>query len=537
MRISVSSLMNGGFNLLTKICIALILSISLLNHPTFGIAEVADNEQVLQVYFPFKFTELSYANTSRWVTQMVWSSLVGSLYDLEFGDATDELIPQLADGPPMISDDGLVYTVKLKENLKFSSGDPLKADDVVFSYNTWLTPGFGRGGYNVIIDYFESNSSIVELDELTIQFTFKNPGFLNQAMLTWVIIDREKYAEKYNNCLNGISASCIWNNQTGSDFESAGPYMIDRFDLQSQIIEVIKNPYYHRKDQWADRIVFHTNVATNMTSDILENGNASIIHHGFEFNNSILAPFESYDTQKILSSFLIVQELGLNLIHPIFGTGEDIPDENASSTNDEVQATWIRKAISHTIDRDYIVNQYYDNSTGSYSVPAATPIHPIEPGFNESYSYHPYNKTLAKEFMTKAGYNFNTIVDSNIDGDYGDFGDTTFFNISLLVPSGNAIRISWSEYIAEQLTEIGIGITRINVTGDVSNRIWGHKGKSIVPLYDDGGYDAVTLGFFHSLYTLLSRFSSGGLCDGDMAFRCENYINVDDAILDNLGTE
>ena len=33
------------------------------------------------------------------------------------------------------SEDGLVYTVKLKENLKWSDGEPLTAEDVVYSYN------------------------------------------------------------------------------------------------------------------------------------------------------------------------------------------------------------------------------------------------------------------------------------------------------------------------------------------------------------------------------------------------------------------
>lgn len=30
---------------------------------------------------------------------------------------------------------GLVYTVKIKENLKWSDGEPLTAEDVVYSYN------------------------------------------------------------------------------------------------------------------------------------------------------------------------------------------------------------------------------------------------------------------------------------------------------------------------------------------------------------------------------------------------------------------
>ena len=34
------------------------------------------------------------------------------------------------------SDDGLVYTMKLKEGLKWSDGEPLTADDIVFTFNS-----------------------------------------------------------------------------------------------------------------------------------------------------------------------------------------------------------------------------------------------------------------------------------------------------------------------------------------------------------------------------------------------------------------
>ena len=35
-----------------------------------------------------------------------------------------------------VSDDGLTYTIKLRENLTFSDGNPLTAEDVVFSMTT-----------------------------------------------------------------------------------------------------------------------------------------------------------------------------------------------------------------------------------------------------------------------------------------------------------------------------------------------------------------------------------------------------------------
>jgi peptide/nickel transport system substrate-binding protein len=49
-------------------------------------------------------------------------------------DAMDQVIPVLAKSWEM-SPDGAVYTFELDENARFSNGDPVKASDVVFSFN------------------------------------------------------------------------------------------------------------------------------------------------------------------------------------------------------------------------------------------------------------------------------------------------------------------------------------------------------------------------------------------------------------------
>lgn len=47
-------------------------------------------------------------------------------------DAGLELRPALAKELPAVADDGLTYTYALRDGVKFSDGEPLTADDVVF---------------------------------------------------------------------------------------------------------------------------------------------------------------------------------------------------------------------------------------------------------------------------------------------------------------------------------------------------------------------------------------------------------------------
>ncbi len=55
------------------------------------------------------------------------------------GDGVSEIVPGLAT-EWAVSDDGLVYTFQLRQNVKFHNGEIFKADDVKFTFERMLTP-------------------------------------------------------------------------------------------------------------------------------------------------------------------------------------------------------------------------------------------------------------------------------------------------------------------------------------------------------------------------------------------------------------
>lgn len=86
-------------------------------------------------------------------------------------DGDMRLRPALAAELPEVSDDGLTYTYKLRQGVKFSDGEAFGADDVVFTYRT-------------ILDEKTNNASRTELDAVenvraegddTVVFTLKYP--------------------------------------------------------------------------------------------------------------------------------------------------------------------------------------------------------------------------------------------------------------------------------------------------------------------------------------------------------------------------
>src|SRR6266513_190580 len=111
------------------------------------------------------------------------------------------------------------------------------------------------------------------------------------------------------------------------------------------------------------------------------------------------------------SSAVGVQEMGVNMEHPILGTGTATPYAQAHPGNATAAATaalWIRQAISYATPRDEIINQQLNG----YGVPAiTTPIVGnyrtgigLTQGFNTALQPYPYNLTTAANLLQQAGY-------------------------------------------------------------------------------------------------------------------------------------
>ncbi|MGA8924058.1 MAG: ABC transporter substrate-binding protein, partial [Candidatus Dormiibacterota bacterium] len=71
------------------------------------------------------------------------NQLIGLMFDgLLNSKKNGDLVGALAQGLPKTSPDGLTYTFKLRPNLKWSDGQPLTADDVVFTYQLAYDPTY-----------------------------------------------------------------------------------------------------------------------------------------------------------------------------------------------------------------------------------------------------------------------------------------------------------------------------------------------------------------------------------------------------------
>jgi peptide/nickel transport system substrate-binding protein len=146
-----------------------------------------------------------------------------------------------------VSDDGLTYTFHLKDNLKWQDGQPLTADDIIFTILTAQNTDYSSPQ---IINWL--GVTISKLDNQTVTFKLKN-----------------KYAQFINNLTIGILPQHVWENVKPSAFGlsefnikplGSGPYKFSRVRRDSlgniSSLELVTNDKYYAGKPYISKITF-----------------------------------------------------------------------------------------------------------------------------------------------------------------------------------------------------------------------------------------------------------------------------------------
>lgn len=512
-------------------------------------------QQTIIYAIPYPVEELSHWGGSTYFGQQWTSAVYSGLYSPKV--SLSRLYgPELAMSMPSVSEDGLVWTVDLgytyetiaqslpKVPYKFDNGNPITAQDVVFSYQVALTPAINHNSYMRLVDWFASNDSIIALDDNTVEFTFTKPTAFALELLSSPIIDKSFYGDRYDDCLAGNVLSCDWDAPVefeGADVRdsrditgTAGPYSLEHLDPINNYVEVIKNfNYWNQEHVWADTIVFQFIETKEEALSELSAGNIDIMDYQYYSTLDDFTGLTSLEIATIITPNH--QEIALNHLHPYFGTGEAIPGNggvvNATSHRD---ARLVREAMSHVVDRQFIIENLLDELAEA----AASPLPPVSLGWDATIVPHTYDVLAGRALMEQAGFDFSSIPMDKMDAaaSCGDIGQTAdcFFNITVLSPNTNLARNEWAAMYVEALPKIGIGVQSYFSTGwdSLFFRIFGYPLPTLIPTYEDGGYDIFfvsnTWGFD---WDPRNTYNLEGLCDiGD----CSNYLNYVNDTVDDM---
>ncbi|WP_226670582.1 peptide ABC transporter substrate-binding protein [Metabacillus litoralis] len=171
------------------------------------------------------------------------ANVMEGLYRL---DQNQEAVPGMADGEPEVSEDGLVYTVKLKD-AKWSNGDPVTAEDFVFAwqraidpataspYGPYMMEGKIKGAKEITKlaadkkEYDLNTLGVVAKDEKTLEITLEKPIPYFESLMAFgtfypqnkkfVEEKGDKYASSADNLVyNGPFVLTAWEGNTATEW-------------------------------------------------------------------------------------------------------------------------------------------------------------------------------------------------------------------------------------------------------------------------------------------------------------------------------
>lgn len=347
-----------------------------------------------------------------------------------------------------ISKDGMSWTFTIKPDIKFSNGETVTAEDVVFTYDMLKKDGiaFDLGFIDTI--------QIIENDK--VKFNLKEPRITFVSQLTEIpIVPAKYYDENYTN------------NPIGS-----GPYMVKEYKKGEQVI-FEKNPYYNKP------LIFK-----KLTFLLLEEDAALAAAKAGGID--VLAIPASFSEQKIdnmtLYSYPSVDARGIVL--PVLPAGNKgmINGTEVNVGNDVTSDLAIRQALNIGLNRKELIDLTM-NGYGQVSYSLSDRL----PWFNEEQIIEDGNIEEAKRILSDAGWK-----DEDGDGILEKNGIRASFE--LYYSAEDKLRGDLSVGVADQAIKFGIEIKPRGSSWDEIFR----KGKENAVLWAGGRHHP------HQLYTMYS---------------------------------
>ena len=362
---------------------------------------------------------------------LIQSTLTTTTADLKIGKdlATDY----------SVSEDGLTWTVSIRDDVKFTDGEPLTASDVAFTYNLCVE--------NSSVNDFTMLKEAVAVDDTTVEFHMNTPFSIWPYTMAIVgIIPEHAYDENYGQ------------NPIGS-----GRYIMKQWDKGQQVIFEANPDYYGDEVKMKKVTVLFMDEDAALAAAMAEQ--VDVAHTAASYADQVI---DGYGLLQVAS----VDNRGINL--PVGPTRE----RDGLTVGNEVTADIaVRRAINIGIDREEMIT----NVLGGYGTPAYSVCDKM-PWYN-SEAQVSYDPDGAKQLLEDAGWVPGADGIREKDGVRAAF--TVMYN------PGDSVRQALAEDLANQCAELGIEVTTEGAGWDVAYDkalsqplVWGWGAHTPMELYN-----------------------------------------------------
>ncbi len=379
-----------------------------------------------------------YGPPNNWNPIVSWgyaTGTLGLLYEplFTYDPLTNTYRPWLADPSSGYTSDK-EYTIKLRPGITWTDGQPLTADDVVFTLNLGHLSSVS---YNTIWNFLDS---VTAVDQQTVKVTFKTTAYQQWANFLYnnAIVPKHLWEGKMDKEDTVLGAN---EHPIGS-----GPYMFLTSD-QDRMVWV-------KNDSWWGKSALNIDPKPKYIVDLVNGGNnvmlGLVLQGQLDISNNFLP-----GTASLLASGYLKTYYDKAPYHMAANTAWLMPNTLHKPLNDVA----FRRALAESVDVNRIVTNVYGGLVTAANPTGLLPIWDqyVDKAEVAQYGFK-FSTSQAKADLAAAGYK-----DVNGDG-FVENKDGSPIKLSLIVPTG------WSDW-EEAIRSIAASAQAagINVVADTTN--------------------------------------------------------------------
>ncbi len=339
-----------------------------------------------------------------------------------------------------VSEDGMAWTVTIRDDVFFTDGDPLTAEDVAFTYNTVKADSS--------VNDFTMLKEAVAVDEKTVEFRMERPYSI------W----------PYTMAIVGIVPEHVYGPAYGENPVGSGRYLMKQWDKGQQIIFEANPDYYGEAPKMKKVTVLFMDEDAAYAAVMA--GQADLAYTAASYSD------QAVDGYTLLA-YETVDNRGINL--PAAPASADA--EGNPMGNDLTDDVRVRRAVNIGIDREEMIQNVLNGyGTAAYSVCDRMPW------YNDAAQVS-YDPEGAAALLEEAGW---------LPGPDGiREKDGVRAELNILYSAGDSVRQALAADTQNQLKKLGIDASIEGVGWDTAYTraqaeplMWGWGAHTPMELYN-----------------------------------------------------
>ena len=341
------------------------------------------------------------------------------------------LVPAVA-SEYSISDDGKVYTFKLREGIKFHDGNPVTTEDIKYSIDRYA-------GGTAVSSAFSCFEEVEVVDDTTVNVKLNTGNTEFLSALTCAILEKSNDGNEQTNPIG------------------TGPFKYDSYKPGEELVVVRNEDYWNNPYPYLDKVTFKIETDTDSAFMELQAGSIDIYQ------------YLTTDQAATLENDFDILHGSVNYVQGLFLNNDFEPFKNED----------VRKALCYAVDRQSINDflfEGYSHIIGTNMIPAFAKY------YNEDTEdvYSP-DIEKAKQLLKDAGYENGFDLTITVPNNYEPHQGAAEIIVENLKEIGINAKIDLVEFTA-WYDDVYVGrnyeATVVAVDGTLSPSSWFSKNVS-----------------------------------------------------------